>query len=211
MNVLEPWRSSRRKSRRELAFRAVFRHASFNMRTTGILTVGALAVMLSACGSEPVNKVAIEKSVTDVEKGILKAFNSKDTAGVAASYTADAIIMTPGAAPMKGTDAITAGLKELVADPNFKLDFASDRVEVADSGDLVATHGAYTLIVSDPVTKQPINDKGSYVTVFRKQKDGAWKAVLDINTSEVPPPAPPAPKAAAKQKKVAPKAKGKKR
>jgi len=93
-----------------------------------------------------------------------------------------------------------------MADPNLKLDFASDRVEVADSGDLAATRGSYTLTVTDPVTKKPVNDKGSYVTVFRKQKDGAWKAVFDINSSEVPPVAPPEPKAPVKKGK-----KGKKR
>jgi uncharacterized protein (TIGR02246 family) len=181
------------------------------MRTIGILTLSALAVILGACGSEPaVNKVAIEKSVTDVEKGMLKAANGKDAAALTSNYAADAIFMSPGMAAMKGTDAIQAGMKELLADPNFKLDFASDRVEIADSGDMAATHGSYTLIVSDPATKQPINDKGSYVTVFRKQKDGAWKAVLDINTSEVPPPVAPAPKTASK-KPQSKKAKGKKR
>jgi uncharacterized protein (TIGR02246 family) len=181
------------------------------MRTNRILILSALAVILGACGSQPaVDKIAIEKSVTDVEKGILKAANSKDAAAFTSSYAADAILMTPGMAAMKGTDAISAGVKEMLADPNFKLDFASDRFEIADSGDLVATHGSYTLIVSDPVTKQPINDKGSYVTVYRKQKDGAWKAALDISTSEVPPPAPVPTKAVSK-KQQSKKAKGKKR
>jgi len=172
------------------------------MRTLGILTLSGLAVILGACGSDSpaVNKVAIEKSVGDVEKAILKGLNDKDAAAVVSNYTADAVLMTPGMAPMKGQESMTAGLKALVADPNFKIDFASDRVEVSDSGDMAATRGNYTLTVSDPSTKQPINDKGSYVTVFRKQKEGAWKAVLDINSSEVPPTPPPAPKAAAKKK-----------
>lgn len=179
------------------------------MRTIGILTVSGLAVILGACGSESpaVNKVAIEKSVTDVEKSMLKAMNEKDVAADLSNYTADAVLMTPGMPMMKGQDAMRSGLKDLMADPNFKIDFASDRVEVADSGDMAATRGSYTLTVTDPSTKQPINDKGSYVTVFRKQKDGMWKAVLDINSSEVPPTPPPAHKAAAKKKQK----KGKKR
>jgi len=33
------------------------------------------------------------------------------------------------------------------------------------------------------------------VTVYRKQPDGTWKAVSDIASSEVAPPAPVAPQA----------------
>jgi hypothetical protein len=47
------------------------------------------------------------------------------------------------------------------------------------------------MTVTDPNTKQLINDHGTYVTTWRKQPDGTWKAVADIVTSEVPPPAPP--------------------
>jgi hypothetical protein len=92
-------------------------------------------------------------------------------------------------------------MKDLLADPNFKIDFASDRVEVADAGDMAATRGSYTLTMTNPVTKKAFEDKGSYVTVFKKQKDGAWKAILDCDVSELPPPAPPVPKAAVKAKK----------
>lgn len=40
--------------------------------------------------------------------------------------------------------------------------------EVAKSGDLAHTQGSYTLTVTDPATKKPIHDKGSYVTVLQK-------------------------------------------
>lgn len=178
------------------------------MKTVGILTLSALVLMLGACGSSPaVDKVAIEKSVQGVETNMMKAMADKDAGAFASNYVQDAVLMTPFVPAMRGQDAIRAGIKDLTADPNFKLDFASDRVEVADAGDMAATRGSYTLTVTNPATKKPVNDKGSYVTVFRKQKDGAWKAVFDINTSEVSPAPPPEPKPAANAKKK----KGKKR
>jgi ketosteroid isomerase-like protein len=40
--------------------------------------------------------------------------------------------------------------------------------------------------LTDSRTKKPITDKGSYVTGYKKQADGNWKAVSDINVSELP-------------------------
>ena len=179
------------------------------MRTISVLALAGLTIMLGACGSNSpaVDKIAIEKSVNDVEKGMRKAANDKDAAAFAANFVADAVMMTPGKPPMSGQDAIRAGIKALLSDPNFKVDFATDRVEVADSGEMAATRGSYTLTLTDPATQKPINDKGSYMTVFRKQKDGAWKAVLDSDVSEIPPTAPPMSKPVVKGKK----GKGKKR
>jgi len=173
------------------------------MRTDVILTVSVLALILGGCGdnSPAVNKLAIEKSVQDVEKGMSKALAGKDAAAFASNYAADAVLMTPGMPPMKGTDGIREGTSRMLADPNIKLDFASDRVEVADSGEMAATRGSYTMTATDPGAKKPVTETGSYVMVFRKQKDGAWKAVLNISTNEVPTVAPPAPKAAVKKKK----------
>jgi uncharacterized protein (TIGR02246 family) len=173
------------------------------MKEIRFVLLSASALMLGACSSAPApaDKTAIEKSVRGVEESMSKAIAAKDAAAFASNYAADAILMTPGEPAMKGPDAIRSGMGNMLADPNLKLDFSADRVEVADSGDLAATHGGYTLTATDPATKKTINDKGSYVTVFRKQTDGAWKAVLDINTSELPPSPPPAPKSVAKTKK----------
>jgi uncharacterized protein (TIGR02246 family) len=118
-----------------------------------------------------------------------KVANARDAAAFASHFAADAVMMTPGQPPKRGPDEIQAGMKNLLSDPNFRIDFASDITDVADSGDMAATRGSYTLTVTDPASGKAREDKGSYVTVFRKQKDGAWKAVLDCDVSENPPPA----------------------
>jgi ketosteroid isomerase-like protein len=90
----------------------------------------------------------------------------------------------------------------LLTDPALSLKFQASKVEVAKSGDVAYTLGSYTMAMTDPQTKHVGNDHGSYVTTYRKQADGTWKAVADITTSEVPPPAPaPAPAARRRTKK----------
>ena len=89
-------------------------------------------------------------------------------------------------------EAIKKDFKDFVTDPATDLKFTATQVDVAKSGDLGYTRGTYTLTVMDPQTKKLEHDHGSYVTTYRKQPDGSWKAVMDIASTEVPLPAPAA-------------------
>jgi ketosteroid isomerase-like protein len=71
--------------------------------------------------------------------------------------------------------------------PTSKLTFSADRVELSSSGDLATTKGSYTLTVTNPKTKKPVEDKGSYMTVYKKQADGNWKVIEDMTASEMAP------------------------
>jgi uncharacterized protein (TIGR02246 family) len=153
-----------------------------------------LALFLAGC-NPPANAPdtkADEASLRDNEAAWTKEMDGKDLEKCAAHYADDAILMAPGMPATKGKDAIRKSLQELFADPNFKLNFATQKVDVSGSGDLAATTGTYTMTMSDPKTKQPFQDKGNYVTVYRKL-GGSWKAVSDINTSETLPALSPAP------------------
>jgi len=44
--------------------------------------------------------------------------------------------------------------------------------------------------MTDPATKKPVADKGSYVTAYGKEPGGEWLVLADISTSSVPPAAP---------------------
>ena len=136
------------------------------------------------------------KALKDNEAQWNLDYTSKDADKIAAHYADDAVLMIPGMPPRSGKDAIRTALQQMIADPALSLKFQPSKVEVAKSGDVAYTQGSYSLTVTDPDSKRAINDHGSYVTTYRKQSDGAWKAVADIATSEVPPAAhtTPAPK-----------------
>ena len=169
-----------------------------------ILTVvAALAAvcMASGCNKNSSNHDADVSAIQSNEDQWVQDFAAKDADKLVAHYSPDAVLMVPGMAPASGTDAIRNSLKPMLADPALSLQFKASQVDVASSGDLAYTRGTYTLTMTDPQTKQVIHDHGSYVTDYRKQPDGSWKAVADIVTSEVPPPAPaPAPAPAMKKK-----------
>ena len=149
-------------------------------------------MLLAGCHTAPpaapaVDLPAEQSNIRDIESGWVKEAAAKDVEKSAAHYTDDAVLMMPGTPAAKGKDAIRAAWKGLLEDPNVKLDFSADRVEMSAGGDLATTRGSYTMTVTNPKTKKPVEDKGSYMTVYKKQADGAWKVIEDMTTSEVAP------------------------
>jgi uncharacterized protein (TIGR02246 family) len=155
----------------------------------------AIAFSMAACNQTPPpapdTHDADVKAISDTEVQANQAWAAKDPEKIVAYYADDAVLMTPGMEAVHGKDAIRSGLKEMLADPALSLTFQASKVEVAKSGDIGYTEGTYKLTVTDPATHKPISDHGNYVTTFRKQADGSWKAVTDIASSAVPPMPPP--------------------
>jgi uncharacterized protein (TIGR02246 family) len=162
-----------------------------------ICTLGLLALVTS-CAQAPQSPDTHEadiQALKDNEAQWNKDFQAKDAEKLAAHYADDAVLISPGSQPSIGKEAIHSALKDMVGDNALSLSFQAARVDVAKSGDFAFTQGSYTLTMTDPATKKPVNDKGSYVTVYKKQADGSWKAVSDIASSATPPgPALPAKK-----------------
>jgi len=153
----------------------------------------AAALLLAACSQPSADtRDADGKLLKDLEVQWNQEWASKDAGKLAAHYADNAVLMAPGMPASTGKDSIAKMLGEMVKDPALSLQFQTSRVEVAKSGDLGYTQGSYTMTMTDPNTKKTVNDHGSYVTTYSKQPDGSWKAVADIATSEVPPPAPAA-------------------
>jgi ketosteroid isomerase-like protein len=76
--------------------------------------------------------------------------------------------------------------------------FRPTSVFVAKSGDVAYTYGTYDLSMTGP-DGRPVTDKGKYVTVYKKQADGSWKAAVDTFNSDLPPSPPPPPPAGKKK------------
>jgi uncharacterized protein (TIGR02246 family) len=150
----------------------------------------AIAFMATACDRTPDTHDADVQALKNDETQWNQDYASKDPDKIAAHYANDAILMVPGMPASSGADAIRSTIKQMLSDPALSLKFQASRIEVAKSGDVAYTQGSYTMAMTDPQTKQVINDHGAYVTTYRKQPDGTWKAVADIATSEVPAPAP---------------------
>jgi uncharacterized protein (TIGR02246 family) len=129
------------------------------------------------------------QAVKDLEIAWARDAAIKDPAKFASYYAAvDAVGLFPNSPVISGRDNIQGALTTMMADPNFSLSFQGTRADASKGGDLVYTVGTYTLTMSGPKDKKPVTDKGKYMTVYKKQADGAWKAVADMINSDLPAP-----------------------
>ena len=154
------------------------------MRASTALTL-ALAAGVAGCNSSASTKVDTAKeeaAIRATEKGWMEAYNRHDANALAGQYDDDGAIANPGMALATHASARRAMLDAVVADPALMVDFASDRVTVANSGELATSRGHYTMTFTDPETNKPKTESGSYLTVYRKAADGRWKALEDVIT-----------------------------
>lgn len=157
-----------------------------------VLAIILMGVTLAACDTgkappaRPLDTGTIVAAIKAEEEQWVQDFAAKDVDKVSAHYTQDATLMLPGSAAVTGMTEIRKVLTGMFADPKFLLTFSSQKTEVAQSGELAYTRGTYSLTFTNPKTKQPETQIGSYVTSFKKEADGSWKAEDDIVTPGSP-------------------------
>lgn len=77
-------------------------------------------------------------------------------------------------------------MRAMLAQVDMKdMSFRTDDVIV--SGDLAVETGAYKWMIG-PKGGKLAADSGKYLTIWRRQGDGSWKIIRDINNSDIAPP-----------------------
>ena len=141
------------------------------------LTLGGCGKTSGAGASDP---AAVQAALKVDEKKWNDQLKSKDFEGVVSHYADDAYLVAPGVPGAKGSMEIRKAYADALADNYFSLSFASDRIDVAGSGDMAYDRGHFSEKYQDPTSKKIVSDSGTYLTVFKKQQDGSMKAVEDV-------------------------------
>src|SRR2546422_2468203 len=140
-------------------------------------------VAVSQVAAQPLARNSKEDDAllkTDIE--FAKASVATSAAEAFAIYLADdAVQMPAGDNPVIGKKAILAGMGS-----GYVLSWEPKKAEVARSGELGWTWGTYELHTKDAEGK-PVVRYGKYVNVWRKQKDGAWRVILDMGNASPTP------------------------
>lgn len=164
----------------------------------------ALVLSLAACERTTVPAEgnaapAAEASAADADavKQAFAKFNAdiaaRNVDAIRTHYANDAVMVIPDRPPFVGIEAIMADYKEYAADPAGKYAPGAETVTVS-SGDMAYGEVNYQSTYTDPKTKAAVTVERYNLSVYRKQPDGSWKVVRDVNSPlpKAEPAAPPA-------------------
>jgi ketosteroid isomerase-like protein len=97
-------------------------------------------------------------------------------------YAADSgVLLRDNSYPLVGRYAL-GSLFEKGTDSSFVLTWEPLYEKLSESGDLGYTYGVFT----SKIKISGSTARGTYVTIWQKQKDGSWKFVLDSGTQGLP-------------------------
>ncbi|HYR83549.1 MAG TPA: nuclear transport factor 2 family protein [Terriglobia bacterium] len=135
--------------------------------------------------STDANRDAVVLMETDQAR--MRAWAEKNADKIASFWAEDGCHFSPNMPALNGRAAVLAAFKEFFADPTFTVDAKATAVEVSTAADLAYLKGIYTARYTDPSTKKLVLEKGKYLTVYKKQRDGAWRIVINSDSSDAPP------------------------
>ena len=128
---------------------------------------------------------ATAETLKQLEGEFMKAAAERGSAGYM-SYYADAAVEVPNGhviIPGKANIAATMGFLD---DKNNRLTWTPVGADISESGDLGYTYGTFEFRSKDKNGK-PTVDYGNYTSIWKKQKDGSWKVVLDMGNATPAP------------------------
>jgi uncharacterized protein (TIGR02246 family) len=128
---------------------------------------------------------AREREIRALESAMATAAAEKGAEGYMSFYAEDAVELPNGAQMLLGKESIGQTMTFL-NDKNNRLTWSPVHVDVSESGDLGYTFGNYEFR-SIGKDGKPAVEHGKYTTIWKKQKDGRWKVVLDMGNSNPEP------------------------
>jgi ketosteroid isomerase-like protein len=149
-----------------------------------VLFVGVLAAFNARPCAAFSEKPAAE-TLRRLEGEFMKAAAERGSAGYLSYYADDSVELPNGGDAIQGKVNIAKGIGFL-DDKNNHLTWTPVSADISASGDLGYTYGTFEF-TSMGKDGKPAVERGKYTSIWKKQKDGSWKVVLDMGNSSASP------------------------
>ena len=128
---------------------------------------------------------ATAETLKQLEGEFMKAAAEKGSGGYMSYYAEDAVEV-PNGAPLITGKVNIAKTMGFLDDKNNHLTWAPVGADISSSGDLGYTYGTFEFRSKEKGGSEHV-EHGKYTSIWKLQKDGSWKVVLDMgNTSPEP-------------------------
>jgi ketosteroid isomerase-like protein len=136
----------------------------------------------SAEEAKPMDMDKVKADIQAMEDAFAAGEKAKDAAAVAAYYSSDAISYNRNQEPASGKAAITESIAKRIASDTTGNHSVYKVVDIFAEGSLLVEIGSFTSL--NPAGAEV--DKGHYMSVFKKQADGKYQCIRDMNVTSMP-------------------------
>jgi ketosteroid isomerase-like protein len=153
-----------------------------------ILVVALLVAIIALPIARPTvsaSPKATPEMLKQLEGEFMKAAADKGSQGYMSYYADDSVEVPNGAPLIQGKAEIAKGMGFL-DDKNNRLLWTPLGADISVSGDLGYTYGTFEFHAKDKDGK-PVVQYGKYTSIWKQQKDGSWKVVLDMGNASPEP------------------------
>ena len=150
------------------------KRAAFYLVLTAMVTAG--------CAPAPVDLEPERQAVLQADRDFAQATAERGVEAWVSYFSEDGVMLPAAGDVVRGHAAIRDLMAPAFESPGYAIMWTPAFAEVAEGGDLAYTFGTYETSALDAAGNRT-DTHGRYVTVWKKQADGNWKAVLDMGNS----------------------------
>ncbi len=175
--------------------------------TPWILVVGCAAPPPADDATPKVDLAAEREAIAAADREFDAATAERGAEGWTSYFAEDGLMLSDGGGATRGPAAIREVMEPFFGNPDTSLRWAPLVQEVSNDATLGYTVGRYLLSAKTP-DGEAVSREGKYLSVWRKQADGAWLVVADIGNPGLPYPEGTQPPAAKREAANAPVSRG---
>jgi ketosteroid isomerase-like protein len=155
--------------------------ASLRRAFPAFLALILLPISSAAAGAQSSTLVTVAK----IRDAWVQDLHTKQLEPILKFYAPDAVFHQPAGERVTGAAPLRTLFQTIFATFDSDLTLHSQNFEA--SGDLAYDSGDFTESLTTIATGAKINSKGSYIIVFKRQRDGSWQIVQQVFTGVLPP------------------------
>lgn len=159
-------------------------------RRVGAWPLAVVPVLMSCAGEgakedETADIGAITEGLMEADRAFNRATAERGADGWVAFFADDGAMIAQGVGEIRGQPAIRAAMVPYF-ESGARLTWEPLRADASADGTLGYTVGEYRSERAGP-DGEPSISRGLYVSLWRKQPDGAWRVVMDLGNPVDPP------------------------
>jgi uncharacterized protein (TIGR02246 family) len=147
------------------------------------LCLAIVAIANGSFAAEPETRdaPALAEARKAIDKGNaqwIEAWDKADATLIATLFANDGVLLSRNGKFFKGPQQVLERMKTVLESAGKGVKATVTTVDLWLDGDIAYETGTYSYRYQEK--GKPVNEEGRYVTIWKRQTDGAWKIIMDM-------------------------------